>query len=105
MLIREHFPNLATWNVQFVGTDLSEDVLARARAGKFSQIEINRGLPAPLLLKYFERDGMTWQITARSAFDGNVYEAEFDRTLARAAADGRRVSAQCADLFFAGHQA
>jgi chemotaxis protein methyltransferase CheR len=62
MLIREHFPALNTWNVQLVGTDLSEDVLARAREGKFSQIEINRGLPAPLLLKYFERDGMTWQI-------------------------------------------
>ena len=48
MLIREHFPNLKTWNVQLVGTDLSEDVLSRARAGKFSQIEVNRGLPAPL---------------------------------------------------------
>ena len=62
MLIREHFPNLSTWNVQLVGTDLSEEVLARARAGKFSQIEINRGLPAPLMLKYFDRDGMTWQL-------------------------------------------
>lgn len=62
MLIREHFPNLNTWNVQLVGTDLSEAVLSRARAGKFSQIEVNRGLPAPLLLKYFDRAGMTWQI-------------------------------------------
>lgn len=62
MLVREHFPNLNTWHVQLVGTDLSEDVLSRARAGKFSQIEINRGLPAPLLLKYFDREGMIWQI-------------------------------------------
>lgn len=62
MLIREHFPNLANWNVRLVGTDLSEDVLSRAAAGKFSQVEVNRGLPAPLMLKYFARDGMTWQI-------------------------------------------
>ncbi|MCC7475100.1 MAG: protein-glutamate O-methyltransferase CheR [Pirellulales bacterium] len=62
MLIREHFPQLATWNVHLQGTDISEEVLGRARAGKFSQIEMNRGLPAPLMLKYFERDGMTWQV-------------------------------------------
>lgn len=62
MLIREHFPALANWNVRLVGTDLSEEVLNRARDGKFSQIEVNRGLPAPLLLKYFSREGMTWQV-------------------------------------------
>jgi len=62
MLIRDHFPNLVTWNVRLVGTDLSEDVLNRAREAKFSQIEVNRGLPAQLLLKYFDRQGMTWQI-------------------------------------------
>lgn len=62
MLVREHFPDFATWTVQLVGTDLSEDVLDRARSGKYSQVEMNRGLPAPLLMKYFERDGMTWQL-------------------------------------------
>jgi len=62
MLIREHFPELAAWKVNLLGTDLSDDVLERARAAKFSQIEVNRGLAAPLLLKYFQRDGMHWQI-------------------------------------------
>lgn len=62
MLAREHFPQLISWKLQFVGTDLSEDILTRARYGIYSQVEINRGLPAPLMLKYFVRDGMTWQI-------------------------------------------
>jgi chemotaxis protein methyltransferase CheR len=62
MTIREHFPEFAAWKVQLVGTDLSERILARAREGKYTQVEMNRGLPAPLLLKYFDRDGMTWQI-------------------------------------------
>src|SRR5262245_32406621 len=47
MLIREHFPDLATWKVQLVGTDLSEEVLNRAREGQYSQVEMNRGLAAP----------------------------------------------------------
>jgi len=62
MLLREHFPDLAAWKVSLLGTDLSDDVLGRARDARYSQIEINRGLPAPLLIKYFQRDGMHWQL-------------------------------------------
>jgi len=60
--LREHFPELANWKLQLVGTDLSENVLTRAREARFSQIEMNRGLSATLLVKYFERDGMNWQL-------------------------------------------
>jgi chemotaxis protein methyltransferase CheR len=63
MLLREHFPDLLSWNLQLCATDLSEEVLARARNARFTQIEVNRGLPASLLLKYFRRDGMHWQLT------------------------------------------
>jgi len=62
MTIREHFPEFANWSVKLVGTDLSEEVLNRARAGRFSQVEVNRGLAAPLLVRYFERDGMNWNL-------------------------------------------
>lgn len=62
MTLREHFPELATWNVQITATDLSEAVLAQARSGRYRQIEVNRGLPAPLLVKYFTREGNDWRI-------------------------------------------
>jgi chemotaxis protein methyltransferase CheR len=51
------------WNIQILGTDFSSQVLERARAGKYQQIEVNRGLPAALLVKYFRRSGMDWQLS------------------------------------------
>ncbi len=64
MLLHENFPELATWKVQILGTDLSDEVLDKARAARFSQIEINRGLPAPLLAKHFRREGLQWELAA-----------------------------------------
>jgi len=55
LTIREHFPQLASWSVQIVATDINETVLARARSGTYKQLEVNRGMPAPLLIKYFDK--------------------------------------------------
>src|SRR6202044_2599215 len=49
---------LADWNFQILGTDFSSQVLERARSAKYQQIEVNRGLPAALLVKYFRRSGV-----------------------------------------------
>lgn len=64
MLIAEHFPELLKWDLKFVATDLCTEVLARAKAGRFTQLEVNRGLPAALLVKYFTRVGSEWEFKA-----------------------------------------
>lgn len=62
MLIQEHFPQLLSWDLQQFATDISPSVLARAREGKYGQVEINRGLPANYLVKYFSKQGNEWQL-------------------------------------------
>lgn len=58
----EHFPLLKGWNVRIEGTDLSAEVVERARAGRYQRIEINRGLPARFIVRYFDRAGEDWEV-------------------------------------------
>ena len=62
MLLRESFPALAGWKVRLIATDLSTTILKKAQEGIFNQTEVNRGLPMPMLLKYFTKSGLQWQI-------------------------------------------
>ncbi len=63
LMLREHFAAaLDGWKVRILATDISPSMVERGRAGRFSQLEVNRGLPASLLLEHFTRSGMQWQL-------------------------------------------
>jgi chemotaxis protein methyltransferase CheR len=62
MILNEMRPKLAGWRVEIIGTDLSNEVLQKARTGIYSQFEVQRGLPIQLLVKYFTQVGEMWQI-------------------------------------------
>jgi chemotaxis protein methyltransferase CheR len=63
MLLKEMGAPLAGWCTEIIATDLSNEVLEKARAGLYSQFEVQRGLPIQLLMKYFTQSGDTWQIS------------------------------------------
>lgn len=62
MLVREAESRFPGWTIRMLGTDISADILAKARAGRYSQLEVNRGLPAPMLVRHFQQAGLDWQI-------------------------------------------
>jgi chemotaxis protein methyltransferase CheR len=62
MCLKELGSALAGWRVEIIGTDLSQAVLEKSRAGIFSQFEVQRGLPIQMLVKYFTQIGELWQL-------------------------------------------
>ncbi len=62
ILLREHSPHLTGWNIRVEGADICSEVVEGARRGRYHRIEMNRGLPARLLVRYFDRAGEDWII-------------------------------------------
>ena len=86
------------WTFEILGTDISTEMLARAEAGRYSQLEVNRGLPAAPLVQHFERVGAHWQVSPTAAQERVVPPAEPRRAVPADAAVRRRLPAQRADL-------
>jgi chemotaxis protein methyltransferase CheR len=62
MILREEAAKLAGWTVEIVGTDIAPAALNYAKAGLYTQFEVQRGLPIQLLVKYFTKDGDSWRV-------------------------------------------
>lgn len=65
MLVRDADARWMRWTVEIAATDVSEAAVARARRGRYSQFEIQRGLPVRSMLKWFQQDGEEWVVDPR----------------------------------------
>ena len=62
MLVHDIVGTDPEWRVRLIASDLSPAMVARTRAGLYSQFEVNRGMPASRLVRHFRRQGLEWQI-------------------------------------------
>ena len=62
IIIKNNFPQINTWKINFLVSDISNKNLKRCKSGIYTQLEVNRGLSPTLLARYFDRKGMEWQV-------------------------------------------
>ena len=62
MVLKSMAAQLVGFRIDILATDLSVEVIERAKAGLYSQFEVQRGLPIQLLVRHFEKSGDMWQI-------------------------------------------
>jgi chemotaxis protein methyltransferase CheR len=60
MMLRADYPLLGCWDLRIEGTDICAEVVERAKEGRYHRIEINRGLPARFVVRFFDREGEDW---------------------------------------------
>ncbi|HYH21761.1 MAG TPA: protein-glutamate O-methyltransferase [Azospirillum sp.] len=62
MLLNEDAAKVAGWRIEIIGTDISAEMVERAKAGVYTQFEVQRGLPIQMLVRHFKQQGDKWQI-------------------------------------------
>ena len=62
MLLKDVLAMHPGWSASLLASDLSTEMLERTRAGVYTQLEVNRGLPVPMLVRHFDKVGASWQV-------------------------------------------
>jgi chemotaxis protein methyltransferase CheR len=93
MLVREQFRSLSSWQVEIFGSDISREMIRRARAGRYQKSELSRGLPALYRAKYMRACGDEWEVVPeikkmcrfheRNLCDGSLPLEKYDGILLR----------------------
>ncbi|WP_198018995.1 CheR family methyltransferase [Azorhizobium doebereinerae] len=65
MTLKENPHLVGTRRVEFLCTDLSNEVLERASSGRYNQFEVQRGLPIQMLMKYFKKVDDMWEVSSQ----------------------------------------
>jgi chemotaxis protein methyltransferase CheR len=63
MVLKSMSEKLTGWQIDIVATDISRQVLDRAKAGIYSQFEVQRGLPIQMLMQHFRQVGEHWRVS------------------------------------------
>lgn len=83
MMLKENHAILQGLDVEIVGTDISNEILDKAREGIYTQFEAQRGLPIRLLMKYFSQVGEHWQISEDIRGSVQLHHVNLLRNLSR----------------------
>lgn len=63
MILHEERAKMTGWRTEIIGTDISQEIVDKAKSGSYSQFEVQRGMPIQMLVKYFSQDGDKWTIS------------------------------------------
>lgn len=93
MLFAEQRGRWDGWQIDILGTDIAGKAIATARAGLYSQFEIQRGISVAQMLDFFTESGGGWQASDRiraftrfqqhNVLDAPPAPARFDLILCR----------------------
>ncbi len=62
MVLKEIIPDISRWQITLKGTDISDAAIQQASTGRYSKVEVERGMTPTQIHKYFIQEGNQWKI-------------------------------------------